>query len=256
MNPRTIEAAGRPTRVHHVPGEGPPVVLLHGASGTAATWAPTLGAWSAHELWIPDLPGRGVHAEPLDRVPALAAWLADVIVWTAGPGATVVGHSLGGAVGLQLALERPELLRRLVMVCSSARLRVAPAILDLVAATSARVPLDFAFAFGPHTARAVIDRYQADARGVPTATALADWRACDAFDLRDQLHRIQVDTRVVYGTVDPLIPEKHQRRLAETLPHARAVAVPGAGHMVPWEAPERLVAAVTMPDGPPAPPRG
>lgn len=244
MDTLTLEAAGRLTRVLHLPGPGPAVVLLHGASGRADTWLDVSGPWRGRDLWIPDLPGRGAAAQALDTVAALAGWLAALLAQTTGPGATVVGHSLGGAIGLQLALDAPGALERLALVSSAARLRVAPPILEAVSATTEDQGLDLSFAFGPGTPAEVVATYHRRARGVPVASALADWRACDGFDVRDRLGEVAVPTRVIFGTEDWLAPPRHQGGFAAAMPRAEAVPIAGHGHMLPWEAPGALAEAV------------
>ena len=243
----TLDVHGRPTQVRHAPGDGPPLVLLHGASGCGRTWERVLDHWAWADVWVPDLPGRGVAGEPLDRVPALAGWLAEVVAQTAGAGAIVVGHSLGGAIGLQLALDHPDALSRLVMVASSARLKVSPAILQAVAQSSERSPLDLRMAFGPDADDAIKDAYHQDAHGVPAAAALADWQACDAFDVRERLGEVGLPVHVVYGTADRFTPAKHQVRLVDALPDGTTATVrEGGGHMLPWESPGEVAEAVRV----------
>lgn len=234
---QTITAAGRATQLRHLPGPGPTLLLLHGASGTGASWEAIAAHWSWADLWIPDLPGRGVPAAGLDSVSSLAGWLSEVVAYTGA--AVVVGHSLGGAIGLQLSLDEPQALKGLVMVASSARLRVSPAILEAVAQSSEERPLDLGFAFGPGTDKGVIAAYRGQTMGVPAQAALADWRACDAFDVRARLAESQTPTLVAYGDADVLTPPKHQRGLVEALPEASELALAG-GHMLPWEQPLAL----------------
>lgn len=155
-----------------------------------------------------------------------------------------MGHSYGGAVGIELALAHPGRFAGLVMVASSARLRVAPAILEAVAAATAGAPFPLDFAFGADTPAATLAAYTADLARTPPAAALADWRACDDFDRRDQLARLTLPVLVVHGTADVLTVPRFQERLASSLPAAERVALDGIGHMLPWEAPAALARAV------------
>lgn len=221
------------------PGEGPAVVLLHGASGTAETWRPVVEAWSWADVWAVELPGRGDGQPALDSVDALADWLLAGVP----RGAVLVGHSLGGAVAQVASLKDPDRLGGIALVATAARLRVAPFILEAVAQSSEDAPFPLDFAFGPDTPRAVIDAYMAAARGVPAETATADWTACNGFDIRSRLGEIDGPALVVHGDQDALTPARFQAGLAESL-RAERVEVAGAGHMLPWEAPEAVSHAV------------
>lgn len=229
--------------MQHHPGPGPSVILLHGAGGNAATWAPVLDAWAWADVWIPDLPGRGATpGAPCATVEAMAAWLAaqgDALPWR---DPVVVGHSLGGAVAMALAVERPGLMR-FTFVSSGARLKVAPAILAAVDAATDAAPFELTAAFGADAPAAVVSRYLTDAASTPAATTAADWHACNGFDLRAALPGLRDPAIIAYGAADRLTPAKRQAWLAEAL-DAPLHAVDGAGHMLPWERPAALSACV------------
>lgn len=217
----------------------PPAVLIHGAGGCAATWAPVLPHWGPGDHAV-DLPGRG----SAQGVPAASAAEAARALEGLPEGALLVGHSFGGAVAIEAALAAPERWAGLVLVGSGARLRVAPAILEAVAAATPSAPFRLDFAFGPDADLAVVAAYHAAAAPVPPATALADWRACDAFDRRERLGELALPVLVVHGDADRLTPPRFQEWLEQAIPGTSRAVVPGAGHMLPWEAPEALVAAV------------
>ena len=221
------------------------LVLLHGASGNAATWAPVLPSFSATDVWAPDLPGRGLATEQaLPTVAQTARWLANTLAERFTSPVPVLGHSYGGAVALQLALDHLERVSAVVMVSSASRLRVHPAILAAVADSTSQAPYRLDAAFGASTATAVIEAYATAASSVPPSTALADWTACDGFDVRHRLQEVACPVLIVHGGADVLTVPKHQARLEETLPDATRITLEGVGHMLPWEAPTQLARAV------------
>ena len=99
-------------------GDGEPLLLVHGLGGAAANWlalAPLL--LPGRRLLVPDLPGHGGSA-PLPAAPSLNAYadrLGRLLDLDGAAPAAVVGHSLGGAVALRLAIRRPEPVRGLVL---------------------------------------------------------------------------------------------------------------------------------------------
>lgn len=223
------------------------IVLLHGASGNAATFEPVLHAWS--DTVALDLPGRGSTPGPAsDTVAGTAAWLSRTLVERGLERPVLVGHSYGGAVALQLALDRPERIAGLVLVSSASRLGVHPSILEAVAASTPQQPYRLDAAFGPGTAPAVIEAYARASALTPPATALADWQACNGFDVRERLGTLRVPTLIVHGSEDALTLPRHQVSLATRIGAERFV-VEGAGHMLPWERPELVAqAAVSFRD--------
>jgi pimeloyl-ACP methyl ester carboxylesterase len=110
---RFLEARGSRLR-YLVAGEGKPLLLVHGLGGAAANWvalAPLLlPGW---RVIVPDLPGHG-GSSPLPAAPSLNAY-ADRLALLLERPAAVVGHSLGGAIALRLAIRRPEVVSRLIL---------------------------------------------------------------------------------------------------------------------------------------------
>ena len=102
-------------------GSGEAVVLIHGLAGSSTTWAavhPRLA--ETHDVIAPDLLGHGESAKPMGdySLGAFASGLRDLLAAIDVPSATIVGHSFGGGVAMQLAYQHPELCDRLVLVGS------------------------------------------------------------------------------------------------------------------------------------------
>jgi pimeloyl-ACP methyl ester carboxylesterase len=107
--------AARGCRLRYlVAGEGEPLLLVHGLGGAAANWltlAPLL--LPGRRVLVPELPGHG-GSSALPAAPSLNAY-ADQIASLLEQPTAVVGHSLGGAITLRLAIRRPELVSALVL---------------------------------------------------------------------------------------------------------------------------------------------
>jgi len=97
-----------------VAGEGDPLLLVHGLGGSAANWVALVPLLlPGRRLLVPDLPGHG-GSSPLPAAPSLNGFADRIGLLLDGPTA-VVGHSLGGAIALRLAIRWPELVNRLVL---------------------------------------------------------------------------------------------------------------------------------------------
>jgi pimeloyl-ACP methyl ester carboxylesterase len=193
-----------------------------------------------------DLPGHGPLGGPgRPSVSGYAEWLDDFLAGLdAGP-VVLVGHSMGGAVAQAFALARPERLAGLVLIATGARLRVLPRITDLLRQRPREGQgLIQDLSFGPGAPRECTDLVDRVLReGAPLVT-LGDYVACDRFDVRDRLSGVRAPTLVVTGTEDRLTPPRFARFLAEAIPGARLVEIPGAGHFPQLEVPNTVNAAL------------
>jgi pimeloyl-ACP methyl ester carboxylesterase len=245
--PRRIRPiAGRPAAWVEA-GSGPTVVLVHGAGGSADLWQPQFdGLADVARLVAIDLPGHGpLRGRGGASVPAYADWLAGFLTaLDAGP-VVLVGHSMGGAIAQTLALARPDHLTGLVLIGTAARLRVLPRLVELLRDRSVeglRLIRELSFTDGaPPEGVETFERVLRE--GAPLVT-LGDFLACDRFDVRDRLAGIRVPTLVLTGAEDRLTPLKGGRILADTIPGARLVEVPAAGHFPQLEQPTPVNAAI------------
>ena len=245
--PRRIRpVAGRPAAWVEA-GAGPTLVLVHGAGGSAELWQPQLdGLADVARLVALDLPGHGPLRGPGGvSVPAYAEWLGGFLSTVdAGP-VVLGGHSRGGAIAQTLALARPDHLAGLVLIGTGARLRVLPRLIELLRERSVeglRLIRDLSFTDGaPAEGVEAVERVLRE--GTPLVT-LGDFLACDRFDVRDRLAGIRIPTLVVTGTEDRLTPLTRGRFLADTIPGARLVEVPAAGHFPQLEQPATVNAAI------------
>lgn len=238
----------------------PPLLLGPSLGTSLALWngvAPELSAGHRVVRW--DLPGHGGSAADLigpgATVGDLAALVLDLADTLGIDRFAYAGVSLGGAVGLHLAVHRPERLTSLAVLCSSAHFggeapwreraeRVRREGLGwLVESADARW-----FTAGYSDPRLVRDHREAD----PEAYA-ACCDALAAFDLRDRLADIAVPTLVVAGREDPATPPAHLREIADAVPGATLVELPRASHLAPAQCPRAVLTALrTQLDGPPA----
>lgn len=217
----------------------PPLLLIHGAGATRLDWPASIRRMAGAEVVAIDLPGHGDSTgASSDKIEAYREAMVGFMDALHLERATWAGHSMGSAIALSAALERPERVAALILIGSGARLRVHPAILGL-AEDSHRLPeaMDM-FAsgcFGSGSSPRRIEQWRtrlAKGRGLPD-----DLRACDGFDVMDRLAEVTCPTLIICGEEDRMTPLKYGRYLAEGIASAELRLFPRAGHMVMLEKP-------------------
>ena len=208
----------------------PPLVLVHGLSGSSRWWDPVLPHLRERlSLHVVDLPPFRRSFLPPDA----ASWLGRRLDEDGLERFDLFGHSLGGLVAAQLAARRPELVRKLVLV--------------------APVGIPFGRPFVGHAvplARALVDaRRQVGillhgaARARPTSLFRGGRYATSA-DVRDELGAIRAPTLLVWGARDGLVPAWLAAEWARRIGACTTVLLDGAGHVPMWDAPEALADTV------------
>lgn len=210
------------------------IVFIHGAGCTGDVFAAqTTLLEDAIALTLPGHTTPGEPASIEELADAVGAELHERNLRNV----VLCGHSMGGAVALELALRRQSGVRAIVMLSSGAKLRVAPAIL-------AAIEEDFegaAHELPRHSfAEPTPERLAAATAmmlAVGQAQTLRDFRACDAFDRIERLEEVTLPLLALTGDRDVLTPPKFAQALADRVPGARARIVPGAGHHAMVERP-------------------
>ena len=225
---------------------GRPLLLVHGAGGQDRTWPPQLRRLPGQPVFAVDLPGHGASPGPgRNRIAAYAADLAALAESAGWPPLVVAGHSMGGAIAQQMALDYPQLVAALILIGTGARLAVNPAILEESlsdpAAVIARIQR-WSWAPGSDPALQALGADQLAA--TPVQVLHDDYLACDRFDLREYLSEIAAPTLVCCGALDKMTPLRLSETLAAKIPAAELRAFPGGGHMLPLEQPQAMAAAL------------
>jgi pimeloyl-ACP methyl ester carboxylesterase len=250
-------------------GSGEPLLLIHGLGGTRDTWSHIIDDLAlTHTVIAPDLPGHGASASPAGdySLGAHATALRDLLIALGHHSATVIGHSLGGGIGLQFAYQFPERTNRLILISSGGlgpdltlmlRAATLPGASTIVAGL-ARVPeglnrralwaasvlpgfaspLDarplargLRVLHGPRQRRAFIN----------TARTVINWQG-QMVSATEQLGLLaDMPVLVAWGSDDQTIPPHHHQAVAHFVPDVRTVEISAAGHYPHETAAERLL---------------
>lgn len=257
--------------LRHLSGTpGRPLLVVGPSLGTTVDrlWgsvAPSMPGWNVLG-W--DLPGHG-HSPAADRltpgfsITSLAEAVLTEVTALVGPDVTFAyaGDSVGGAVGIQLALDAPERVTSVTTLCSAAvfgspaawheraALVRAEGMAPMVASSPARW-------FGSAITAAGDGRVQAALRDLGAVDPEGYARVCEAlagFDARARLGEVGVPVLAVAGAEDVATPPAVLAELAAGIPDGRVAVLDGVGHLAPYEDPAATAALLRAFLGAPVP---
>ena len=227
-------------------GGKPSLLFLHGAGGTHRHWGRQIRDLGDVTLVALDLPGHGRSVgEGRQSVEGYADLVAKFMAALDLENPIVVGHSMGGAIALDLVLRYEECLGGLVLVATGARLRVVPSLLEgMRNEFESTVELLCGYAYGPSASEEMARLGRGEMLAIGPEVLLGDFLACDRFDVMGRLGEVRVPTLVICGEEDQLTPLKYSRFLVDNIQGARLVTIPEAGHMVMLEKPQETTEAI------------
>lgn len=230
------------------PGDAPKIVFVHGLGGSQSTWQMVLGELAdRYRVAAIDLPG---HGQSDKSAPGAADYSVHGLATVTGEAlralrltpAIVVGHSLGGAVAMELSVEHPDSVIGLVLV-NSAGLgdEIAGGLLDLMEQEPGRETARGLLQLFFEDQRLVVDRgidEMAQTQLSPGAWEAQRAVAAAAFDrigqrlaIRERLGKVGRPTLVVWGAKDRVIPLDHAIAALSKLPDATLRIMPTVGHV-------------------------
>jgi pimeloyl-ACP methyl ester carboxylesterase len=226
----------------------PSLFFVHGAGCDASLWLPQSEYFAAGRLtYRMDLPGHGGSSpEGEERISAYAEWVR--LVTSSLFSSThfvLIGHSMGGAIAMEIAVDPPPGLAGIVLVGTGAKLAVTRAIFQMLkedVESFFKTIGDFAFA--PATSEETRKRFTRAVRRCPSSVIYNDFRACDLFDIRDRLDKIHIPALILCGNEDQLTPPKYASYLRQRINSSHLCIIPNAGHMVMAEQPTAMNQAI------------
>ncbi|NWF64899.1 MAG: alpha/beta hydrolase [Chloroflexi bacterium] len=230
--------------LHTSTNSRPPLILIHGAGGSFLSWHPHLRRLDGETVFTLDLSGHGKSAGPGRQT--IKGYAEDVLAFIRENNIqkpVVVGHSMGSAIALTLALNHPNQFSGLALLGAGAKLRVSPLILE-----KAKNPQTFAeavqlvneYSFRPGAPKDLLRLSNETMLQTNPQILLGDFLACDSFDVIERLNMLQTPTLIVCGLLDVMAPPKFSKFLYEKIPNARLHLLEETGHMLTLEQPDAV----------------
>jgi pimeloyl-ACP methyl ester carboxylesterase len=244
------------------PASGPPVLLLHGFGISAYLWRQNMLplAQRGFRVIAPDLPGHGLSSAPAGAgrytLGAFTANVAALMDALGAPRAAIGAQSMAGKVAVQLALESPERVSRLVLFGAVGFGHIPPA--QALVPFLPELPGELISWFVPRRLVAFVQRRVYGKLGFFTERDVDEYWAPTQFPevVRAQMQMLRefawapwdestlrllaVPTHVVFGTRDRTVRPLPTERLVAALPNGRLTWIKDGGHVVMEEVPERV----------------
>ncbi|HKW73741.1 MAG TPA: alpha/beta fold hydrolase [Candidatus Dormibacteraeota bacterium] len=262
-------------------GRGSPVVFIHGLGSSGyMEWRHTLESVATrHRVFAPDLPGFGRSDKPRARytIPYFARFVRRYMDNRGLRSAALVGTSLGGRIALEVALEEPKRVRKLVLVntlglgrpqVSAPQIAYGLVTLPRVGEAMMRAARDALRWAPPRVIRGVAGRYAGVSSNLErtmdddylhnlremygevgfhdaylsTIRQLVNPRALFGghHDVTQRLNELKIPVQIIWGADDPLFPVGHASRAASLIGRAKVAVIDGAGHTPQAERPEEF----------------
>lgn len=247
------------TIAYNIQGAGPPLVLVMGYRLSSVAWPVAFVEALARKFTVITLDNRGtgLSDKPVHgyAIANMARDLHGLLNELKIPRVHLLGYSMGGAIAQEFIRQFPDRVQSLMLcatMCGGARATYAKAsVTRVMREIDGLLPAQVARRIWRVTyAPAYLERYQALAEeqsqreiAVPTPLHAADlqFQAFAEFDGSAALAEIACPALVLTGDLDELIPPQNSAMMANLIPDAKLVIVPGGGHRVLWEAPDECV---------------
>ncbi|TFG33586.1 alpha/beta hydrolase [Candidatus Thorarchaeota archaeon] len=214
-----------------------PIIFIHGAGGSAATWIMQLRGLTDefHVIAIelnghgksPDRKGYDVTNSYLEDIDQIVNDYSNPIL---------AGHSMGGMLTQLYALQNSKKIRGIILVGTGAKLRVMPSIFEMLENDFENyVQAVGNFMFHEGASPEMIEASKVEVRKGRPEIISRDFRACDNFDIMDQVSEIATPTLIIVGRDDLMTPIKYSQYLHDQIKDSTLKIIESAGHSVMLE---------------------
>ncbi|MCP4658054.1 MAG: alpha/beta fold hydrolase, partial [bacterium] len=240
-----VELAGGRLVVWHG-GEGPELVLLHGAGDQAGAWSKVVpGLIDDYRLLVVDLPGHGESDPAAGPLPfsTLTAGVEEFLDRREAGPETLVGHSMGAWLAMLYAHRHPERVARVVAV-NGGPIRGEPSGVNLLPADREEARRTMAALRDPASPAipdVVLDDVVRRTASGPLGRLMQDLDDMARHLLDGRLGELAVPVDLVWGESDRHLPVDYARRMENELERARLTTIPRCGHLPANECPERFL---------------
>jgi pimeloyl-ACP methyl ester carboxylesterase len=219
----------------------PALVLIHGAGSSSEVWPRQLRRLPGFRVFAVDLPAHGKSGGlPENSIVGYAAQLLEWMQANDIDRAVLVGHSMGAAIALTMALEAPETISKLVLLGAAQQFIVNPVLLEKLgspALTEQAVNMIVTWSFARSSNLQLRQTYAEQLSSNQPGVLHQDFLACSAFDFTSHAKEIRPPSLLLSGQDDVMVPLQRSQELGTQLLRGTLKMINGAGHMLMQEKP-------------------
>ncbi|MFX0172567.1 MAG: alpha/beta fold hydrolase [Candidatus Hodarchaeota archaeon] len=217
--------------------KAPTLVFIHGVGGDKTQWEMQKSYFQKHGWGVINLSLPSHGESPPSTSLSMDNYVDTIhklIVDKELENVVLIGHSMGGAIALQFVLKyNNSIIDKLVLIGTGAKLRVVPLFFEAL-------ETDFDYflelltrvSFHENTASSIKESYEEALRRTGGVIFFQDFKICDLFDIRSELHKITNQTLIIVGQHDQMTPVKYSSYLHENIMNSKIIIIPEAGHNV------------------------
>lgn len=223
------------------------IIFIHGAGGSSLFWQAQVKGLSGRVNAVAvDLTGHGRSSGTGKQ--AIADYAEVVVKFITETGIQdpiLCGLSLGGAIVQQVLLDQPNLLKAGILLGTGTSMKVAPAFFESIDKDyKGFVDWLCKICVSKKTDPQKIRSFREDMLRCRPEVVAGDFRACDRFDVSNQVHAIMTPVLVVTAEEDKLTPPKVGESLEKRITSASRIHIENAGHLAPMEKPQETNQAI------------
>ncbi len=225
----------------------PALVLIHGAGGSSEIWPYQLRRLPGFRVCALDLPAHGKSNGLAERT--IEGYATQVLEWMQAVdigSAVLVGHSMGAAIALTMALQSLEI-TKLVLLGAASQFLVNPVLIEklsIAGQTQQAVNMIVTWSFSRTSSQQLRRSYAEQLVSNQPGVLRQDFLACSSFNLVERAREIRLPSLLLCGQNDVMVPLQRSQELGTQLPRATLKVISRAGHMLMQENPADVASLI------------
>lgn len=238
--------------------EGEVIIMIHGFSDSSRIWRSTIleGLDEKYHIYAVDLRGFGQSDKPEQFIYTMTQHAEDIIDFMNVmeiPQVYLIGHSMGSVIAQTVAFSAADRIKKVILASTMMHMHESPKEvrdvrqlyenMDLTGSSDEDLQKEFLPFAHKNKDKTFAEGYLTTLRGLTGNSLRAAWLGMSVTDNRNLVQFITAKIMILWGTQDGIFTQEYQEEVKECLPKAQFIELPGVGHEIPNEVPEKIAQA-------------